>query len=387
LVNDGQFRDSGGYAASEKEVESIFINNVAPTLKSWTKPKILLYAHGGLVPEKAAVQRVAEYRSPLLANEIFPISFIWKTDYWTTIKNILRDSQNKRRPEGFIDSAKDFLLDRADDALEPLARILTGKAVWGEMKENAVLATTTRKGAARKVALVIYKLLQDPALAHCELHLVGHSAGSIFLGPLAKLLASPAGAGKIGATGFGLKLGSVTLWAPACTIEFFRENYVPVMRQIGSFNLFTLTDEAEQADNCANIYHKSLLYLVSHAFEATPHVPLLSPGEPILGMTTWIQKAQSKDAVLRSLFIGPKKIDWILAPNTETEKSGRRSTSMHHSDFDDDEATVKSTLIKILGTSAATTIAREEITMRRSATSKRDRRRFLVQQTPLGTMS
>lgn len=31
------------------------------------------------------------------------------------------------------------MLDRLDDALEPIARKLTGKAGWDEMKKNAVL--------------------------------------------------------------------------------------------------------------------------------------------------------------------------------------------------------------------------------------------------------
>jgi hypothetical protein len=36
-----------------------------------------------------------------------------------------------------LDTTKDFVLDRLDDALEPLARSLGGKALWDEMKENA----------------------------------------------------------------------------------------------------------------------------------------------------------------------------------------------------------------------------------------------------------
>ncbi len=47
--------------------------------------------------------------------------------------------------------------------------------------------------------------------------------------------------------------------------------------------MFTLTDKAEQDDNCVNIYNKSLLYLVSNAFEDKQHIPLISDGEPLLG--------------------------------------------------------------------------------------------------------
>ncbi len=52
---------------------------------------------------------------------------------------LLSDAVRRRRPEGILDATKDFMLDRLDDALEPIARMLTGKAEWNEMKENALL--------------------------------------------------------------------------------------------------------------------------------------------------------------------------------------------------------------------------------------------------------
>src|SRR5688500_14607940 len=151
--NDGRFRTSGTYGTSARDAAEIINGDFARLTAGWTrKPKkLLLYAHGGLVPEDAAIQRVADYRSAFLHEEIYPLAFIWKTDYWTTLTNILQDAFSRRRPEGFLDSAKDFLLDRLDDALEPLARALTGKAQWDEMKENALLASTAADGAARAV--------------------------------------------------------------------------------------------------------------------------------------------------------------------------------------------------------------------------------------------
>ncbi len=76
------------------------------------------------------MQRLAEYRPTLLASGVYPLAFIWRTDYWTTLTNILQDAVRRRRPEGILDAAKDFMLDRLDDALEPLARLLTGKLQW-----------------------------------------------------------------------------------------------------------------------------------------------------------------------------------------------------------------------------------------------------------------
>ena len=84
---------------------------------------LLLYAHGGLTPEDSAIQKVADLRGPLLDAGVYPLSLVWKTDFWTTLTNILQDAVARRRPEGFLDATKDFMLDRLDDALEPLARV------------------------------------------------------------------------------------------------------------------------------------------------------------------------------------------------------------------------------------------------------------------------
>jgi hypothetical protein len=96
----------------------------------------------------------------LLNANVYPISFIWHSDYWTTVTNILQDAIRRRRPEGLLDSTKDFMLDRLDDALEPLARTLTGKAEWDEMKENALDATTSAQGGVRFTLDLIAALLQ-----------------------------------------------------------------------------------------------------------------------------------------------------------------------------------------------------------------------------------
>ncbi len=384
IGNDGALRNNGPFATNEKEVQSIFAKDIRDQLRSWKgKRRILLHAHGGLVSEASAIQRVSEFRPALLENQIFPISFIWKTDYLTTVRNILRDAFQRRKPEGILDSSKDFLLDRADDALEPLARKISGRQVWEEMKENAVAATMRKNGGARKVALELAKLLNEPEFADTEIHVTSHSAGAIFMGPLVKFLASKPGAAKVGVTGLGLPIHTCTLWAPACTIEFFKQNYGPVLSQIADLALFTLTDEAEKDDDCAKIYHKSLLYLVSNACEEVPRVPLLSPGTPILGMEKWLRelgdpKSKKRDAVFAAMLA---KIERIRTPNTESPATGRGSTASHHVDFDNDDATVKSTLARIVGasTASATAIAGARLSILQTQSSRRARRQAFDQ--------
>ena len=213
--NNGALKAGGDYGSTPAELAQIFEQDIPRVTQGWDKPRILLYAHGGLVSEQAATQRLAEYRPPLLGGNVYPLAFIWRTDYWTTITNILKDTVSRRRPEGVLDATKDFMLDRLDDALEPLARVLTGKSAWDEMKQNA-LAASAPGGAAVMVADQLKALSKK--LPGLEIHMVGHSAGSILLAPVVKLLADR-----------GLKVETCTMWAPACTVELFRANYLPAM--------------------------------------------------------------------------------------------------------------------------------------------------------------
>jgi len=122
-----------------------------------------------------------------------------------------------------------------------------------------------------------------------EIHVAAHSARAIFHAPLVQMAASSgefrSGPMK-GKTGLDLKVASCTLWAPACTVELFEQTYLSLVKKgsIERFALLTLNDSAEQNDDCANIYHKLLLYLVSNAFEDRPHIPSIRDGDPILGI-------------------------------------------------------------------------------------------------------
>lgn len=332
--NNGTLKAGGDYGSTPAELAQIFEQDIPRVTQGWDKPRILLYAHGGLVSEQAATQRLAEYRPPLLGGNVYPLAFIWRTDYWTTVTNILKDTVSRRRPEGVLDATKDFMLDRLDDALEPLARVLTGKSAWDEMKQNA-LAASDPGGAAVLVADQLKALAKK--LPGLEIHMVGHSAGSILLAPVVKLL-----------TDRGLKVETCTLWAPACTVDLFRSAYLPAMQKgtLGKMAVFALSDKTERDDNCARIYNKSLLYLVSAAFEAQQRIPLFREGEPILGMERWI------DAGLRGTFeqLGA---ELVLAPNNAPADSQGASGAMHHGDFDDDEKTVMSTFRRIVAGAGA----------------------------------
>jgi hypothetical protein len=365
LGNNGAFKTSGTYGTRPEDVARIVQNDIPNTIRDWPRKRLLLYAHGGLVPEQSMVQRVTDYRPAMLKAGVYPLAFIWHTDYWSSVANALQDAVRGIRPEGFLDSTKDFLLDRLDDAMEPIARGLTGKLVWDQMKQNAIAATESETGGARITLEYIAKLKKTfPSL---EIHMAGHSAGAIFLAPMAYRLA----------TEFGISITSLTLWAPACTTALFRDRYLPLLGGDGpgieNFTLFTLTDRVENDDNCANLYHKSLLYLVSDAFEATQRVPLLHPdGEPLLGMERYVRA--DKDLIeLFGLRDGTarKGCEWILAPNLQPSGKPDASTARHHGDFDDDVPTLLATLARIAGPPAA---GQTPMILKRSQSSISDRR-------------
>jgi hypothetical protein len=371
LGNDGLLKPGGDFGTSPEDIQRIFKTDFPRITKGWQKKRLLLYAHGGLVDENSAVQRLAEYRSVMLEKQVYPISFIWHSDFWTSLRNILQESLRRRRPEGILDASKDFMLDRLDDALEPLLRG-PGKTLWDEMKENAIGATVNSKGGARLAIEQIVELVKDPDV---EIHLVGHSAGAIFQSPIIKLLST---VGKIdtgelsGNEGYGVKIESCTLWAPACTMDLFEQTYMNaiISGALNRFALFTLTDVAEQDDNCASIYNKSLLYLVSNSFEAKPRIPLFRDGEPILGMEKFINHQKHKS--IKELFKSDKA-DWILTPNNEPDGSTKSSTSKQHGAFDDDQATVNATLARILNDGSS----QIKLIFNRSASSLRTKRKLL----------
>jgi hypothetical protein len=341
IGNNGQLKTTGTYGNSENDVADILRNQFPEITKKWKKKRLVLYAHGGLVPEETALQRLADYRRVLLDHEIYPLFFMWHTGLWDTIKNMLKDFL-KKRAAGSTGKIGDFFLDRLDDGVEVLTR-KPGTAVWEEIKENALSATANKNGAAQLTCTYLDELLKnDPAV---EVHALAHSAGSIFEAPLLQLL-STRGTIKTGTLkgkrGMGHPLKSCTLWAPACTIDLFKSDYLPLIKneQIEQFTLYTLTDQAEQDDSCGGIYNKSLLYLVSNAFERIH--PVKRYGKPILGMEEFVMRDQS----LREIF-DPEK-NWVTSPNQLISRPFEYCTAMEHGAFDDNEEGVRSTFRRIL---------------------------------------
>ncbi|MBX7156449.1 MAG: C1 family peptidase [Bacteriodetes bacterium] len=325
LKSDSRFHNNSTDLQKRFEKGSTF----EAITKGWKKKKIVLYAHGGLVDEKSALDTLSKNIKGMLDNELYPIMFVWHSGGVTTIGNILSDALKGKQDEPVKTKLWDWVNERWDESMEVLARPL-GKEMWSEMKENAVMASLTSNGFNSNGGAYIFvqklKELVDRDKS-IEVHIVGHSAGSIFLGGVVEALHS-----------FNIPIESCSLWAPACTVNFFNTHYVPYLgNHIKRCSLFTLSDKQERDDTASPLYRKSLLYLVSNSFEENA-TPFDDTCEEILGMEKYANS-------YAKYFAQPNKFMRVVGgKETITSKYNLTSDAQHHGDFDNDDATLNSTL-------------------------------------------
>lgn len=327
LGNDGQFSQSGRYSTEPEDLERIVQTKFVEKTAEWGgTPRLMLYAHGGLNDEKASASRIATMLPYFLDNHVYPLHFMWETGVGETISGIVQDAFRRGPLRSWGDDLKDRLYDLLDEAIELGARPI-GKPLWSQMKQNAEAASATRKSGARAVAERISKYIaqQGPI----EVHLVGHSAGSIFHAYLVPQLVK-----------LGVPIKTLSLFAPACTMELFENNYLPHLNQgVERLTVFNLTDETEQDDKVGPAYHKSLLYLVSEAFE-------LSKSTPLAGMDKfWRDITPATQKLGAPVF----KSERTLIRNIGGPDVRLRSASRSHGGFDNDEDSMNSVLRIILG--------------------------------------
>lgn len=242
--------------------------------------RLAIYAHGGLNGEEESIRRIRVLGPCFEANGIYPLFLTWKTGAAETIADMVQDWARRElgdeaaRSKGVLDA----LGDAKDRALEAAAHVLF-RGIWSEMRQNAQASADAGHG----LDLLLRNLL---ALAgeltasgrQLEVHLVGHSAGSILLGHfLALATAAQGGVPPV------LRVKTCTLYAAACSSEFADQHYLPAAQRgvlaLSDLSLYVLSDENEKADGLPTpavpAYGKSLLYLVSRALDDVRKMPLL----------------------------------------------------------------------------------------------------------------
>jgi len=348
LGNDGRVKRY----LTEDEINRNLLHQVAGLPDAWFRGaghngprKLVLYAHGGLNSEDDAIQRARALGRHFVANGCYPIFVVWKTGLLETIGNVLREAWGKQ-PQAHAGGVGEWIGDRTDLLIEKAIGRPLARPFWSEMKENAELAFGPARGGDHLITAL--DRLADTWGEAFELHLVGHSAGAIWLGHLLSRTAQRNVAARI---------TSVHLYAPACTVAFANRHYAPDERVMQRLHLDLLSDEAERSDSVAAIYRKSLLYLVSNALEADPRSPLLGLANVLdERYAGWDGTSVTNDA-LKS---------WRMAASRAKLKSGdrvrvapyekvrvardpERHIAIGHGSFDNDLEVVTRTLERIVG--------------------------------------
>jgi Papain family cysteine protease len=332
--NNGELSTSGEYWTTTADIERLFFEQIPRATQGWAKKRVLLYLHGGLNDETTVARRIVGFRDVLLANEIYPLHIMWETDFVETLNNIIRDfvTDVDERAGDWLSRFREGLIEARDRTLE-LTVAAAGTVVWNEMKENARLASRHPDGVGAMQLLVKHALaaigqLEGRARDAWELHVVGHSAGCIFTSHAVSELC-----------GLGVAFKTLQFMAPAIRVDEFKSAFLgPIADGVCPRpTLYILSDVGERDDEVGP-YGKSLLYLVSNAFEGRRETPLLG-----------MEKYLTRDPELDALF-GPP-IDGLPAVVVSglDQGPGSLSRSNTHGGFDNDPDTLNSVLHRILG--------------------------------------
>ncbi len=337
-LSQGQFSGTGQYTTSPSDVDAIFGEHleraVAAAKQNKDKLRLLFYAHGGLVKEASGLAQAYEQIPWWLDNKVYPIYFIWETGFGEILGQLLSGAQQRALP-GVSRDVFDFT---TDPIIEAAVRRLGGVQLWSGIKRSAerammkpsARAATFDGGGAYYVARKL-KAFCDKHGDAVELHAVGHSAGSIFH---AHFLST---ALDLGVPAFR----SLHFMAPAIRTDEFSRLLAPRLgRGIDQLTIFTMAKDYELADNCASIYHKSILYLLYYALETEAKTPILGLEESL--------RSNDKLAQLFGLNGHKSAVGQVIWAVSQTETGLSASLARSHMDFDNEGATLHSVLRRIL---------------------------------------
>jgi len=325
--NNGELSETGDYWTSEQDLQRLFSQTIPEQARQrgWSKKRVLLYLHGGLNSEGDAAKRAIAFRDTCLQNEIYPLHIMWETGALETIGDILGDMFTKAddRAGG---SLFDGFRNAKDYALELTASPIGGP-LWSEMKENAWRASDHRRGKGavqlmKKYAQASFATLPEKQRQGWEIHVVAHSAGSILFAHALQSLCA-----------LGIPLKTVQFLAPAIRIDEFEEFVMPAMQSgaCPKATIYILTKQQE-LDDTVGPYGRSLLWLVSNAFEN-------KRGTPLLGMEEYLTSHKN---------LQQQAFNEIVVSGGKHAKDAP-CMSETHGGFDNDPATMNSVLTRILG--------------------------------------
>ena len=319
--DDGKYKQRGDYWTTASDIQ-LTANRIKE--KSDKYKHVLVFGHGGLNSPKASAFRTAALKEGFMRNGIYPFHIMYDTGLAEEFKDvILRNLRGaESRAEGFLGRIKDQILEHTDTLIEDAARKPV-TPLWDEMKRDARVPFEISNSTPKPDGLDAIKILASTLKGTgIKIHLAGHSTGGVLLGHLLTALDSL----KINNL-----ISSCTLFAPACTVDFYNDRYAPRLKanykgtRLPILDIYNLTDKLELNDNVVKAYRKSLLYLVSNALER-------KQGKPLLGMQIFSKNLK-----------GTKGLKLIYSSGR-----GNVSRSVSHGGFDNDSHTMNSLLKRVL---------------------------------------
>lgn len=337
LVNlrSGRFSPEGEFSSTPQDVDAIFEQHLEAEIAALPvggRLRLMFFAHGGLVSERGGLYIARKHVDWWRRNGVYPVYFIWETGFFETIAQLL-----ERARQGTRALTRDLADFTTDPLIEVAARVLQGPRVWGGMKWSAQRAadqgaSDAQEGGAHYVARQL-KAFCDRHGERVELHAAGHSAGSIFHShflPVARSLGVPA-------------WRTLHFLAPALRVDAFQQRLLPGLRDgslAAHLTVFTMRRDYERADHCAQVYRKSLLYLVSNALEDAAHTPILG-----------LEDSIRRDPQLKAFFglDGGQASRAAVVWSVSAADAGRSaSAATAHGGFDDDPLTMNSLVRRVL---------------------------------------
>ncbi|MFK8049842.1 MAG: C1 family peptidase [Halioglobus sp.] len=312
-IDDGKFSETDRYWSTAFDVKQT-ADFVA---QSNDYKHLLIYGHGGLNSPKDSAIRIAAMKPVFKANGIYPYHIMYDTGLVEELKDLIMGKSAKANE--LVGGAADWL----DRMVEHIVR-RPGSLLWNEMKSDAHAAFAKTGAGTESLKYFISALGQTKKGGSKSIHLAGHSTGAVLFAHMVDALRNQT-----------LTIDSCTLMAPACSVDLYHKTYLRILDKkhklrIKHMDILNLKDKLEQDDTVGSriAYRKSLLYLVSNAFEQEKELPLL-------GMEKFVKEVK----------------DSAIPPNFHYSNgvTGNKTRSTTHGGFDNDVHTMNHILRTILG--------------------------------------